>query len=667
MGRFPRWKTFFKHFRCIMNIRRATAPKRIGMNKFYKPVACVSLLFCLIGPVSGSGRTPQREAFVTIDFGAEIRPNSPLLHGSNNIYPDGGQGLLAPDGSFDEGHMNFATGIGLRTYRFPGGSEGNLYQWKRAIGPLAERTPNVSGNYRMPRTNEFGPDEFGRLLEQGPFNEGIIMVAYAYEKPQDAADWVEYMNCKVGENPNGGVDWAAVRAKNGHPEPYGIRYWEIGNEVYGNWELNWGSYPTEGDAARGSANVEHDEITNMGGTLAFGHASRYVFGGTKPFRRQRAATLTSWRDEHCATTKEPGQIFYVKFPPVDDNDPFRLVIDETEWTRVETFAASSATDRHFTLEPVKGEIRFGDGRQGALPEEGKLIYLDYTAGPQPGYVDYYNAMKAVDPSILVLSCFEKDSFYEVMAQNNLPYDGVSRHYYPPSARGARDMDRDDGYRLVMSTCHAIGKTVEHHKQNLERYGNSALEEPVKLWFSEYGAYGYFGNAAVYHSLINDHGADVGCIMIHSLFLNNRSSMYEESGLIRSKAFAIAAFSRLSCDVFVETEVEGSSAGKRSNGRFSALPPVFASASKSTSAREGSVILTNTGANEAVNVEVRMKGMPIPSKLAEIWVAAPRNGNPFDENDEEDPDNITFERVGRMRLSAKMDITVPPAALMVVRW
>src|SRR5690606_26762999 len=35
-----------------------------------------------------------------------------------------------------------------------------------------------------------------------------------------------------GSNPGGGTDWAAVRAKNGHPEPYNIRYWEFGNEPH---------------------------------------------------------------------------------------------------------------------------------------------------------------------------------------------------------------------------------------------------------------------------------------------------------------------------------------------------------------------------------------------------------------------------------------------------
>ena len=36
----------------------------------------------------------------------------------------------------------------------------------------------------------------------------------------------------VGSNPNGGIDWAVVRATQGHPEPYGVRWFEYGNESY---------------------------------------------------------------------------------------------------------------------------------------------------------------------------------------------------------------------------------------------------------------------------------------------------------------------------------------------------------------------------------------------------------------------------------------------------
>jgi alpha-N-arabinofuranosidase len=47
---------------------------------------------------------------------------------------------------------------------------------------------------------------------------------------QDAADWVEYCNATTD------TYWANLRRKNGHPQPYSVKYWGLGNEIYGSWQ-----------------------------------------------------------------------------------------------------------------------------------------------------------------------------------------------------------------------------------------------------------------------------------------------------------------------------------------------------------------------------------------------------------------------------------------------
>lgn len=60
------------------------------------------------------------------------------------------------------------------------------------------------------------------------------------EALQDAIDLVEYCNSpNDSSNPNGGTDWAATRAANGHAAPYNVKYFEIGNEPWG--PDPWGS------------------------------------------------------------------------------------------------------------------------------------------------------------------------------------------------------------------------------------------------------------------------------------------------------------------------------------------------------------------------------------------------------------------------------------------
>jgi len=112
-----------------------------------------------------------------------------------------------------------AKGIGIGALRFPGGCGTHHYDWKKAIGNNREHFL-------------FGIDEFLKVCEEIGA-EPIITVSYFTGDENDAADLVEYLNYpNDGSNPNGGTDWAAERAKNGHPEPYNVNYFEIGNEVY---------------------------------------------------------------------------------------------------------------------------------------------------------------------------------------------------------------------------------------------------------------------------------------------------------------------------------------------------------------------------------------------------------------------------------------------------
>src|SRR5215208_4879068 len=118
----------------------------------------------------------------------------------------------------------------LRAIRFPGGTIAHTYHWDRAIGPVAQRRLNVSGRDGTPLTNDFGPDEFGEFVARHGL-EAMMVANFGSGTAREAANWVEYMNAPVGTNPNGGTPWAERRAANGHPQPYGVRNWEIGNEM----------------------------------------------------------------------------------------------------------------------------------------------------------------------------------------------------------------------------------------------------------------------------------------------------------------------------------------------------------------------------------------------------------------------------------------------------
>jgi len=104
-----------------------------------------------------------------------------------------------------------------------GGSTIEGYEWQGGIGPWDQRQPftTVWGGLEE---NFVGIDEFVQLCKRVGA-EPLICVRWTGKKPEDAAAEVEYCNGSADTH------WGALRARNGHREPYGVKYWQIGNEV----------------------------------------------------------------------------------------------------------------------------------------------------------------------------------------------------------------------------------------------------------------------------------------------------------------------------------------------------------------------------------------------------------------------------------------------------
>jgi alpha-N-arabinofuranosidase len=118
-------------------------------------------------------------------------------------------------------------------YRWPGGNFVSGYDWRDGIGERDRRPPRP--NLAWPgqlESNDFGIDEFMtfcRLLDTEPY----IAVNSGFGDAHSAAKEVEYVNGPA-DTPMGGQ-----RAANGHPEPYNVKWWGIGNEMYGDWQLGY--------------------------------------------------------------------------------------------------------------------------------------------------------------------------------------------------------------------------------------------------------------------------------------------------------------------------------------------------------------------------------------------------------------------------------------------
>ncbi len=110
--------------------------------------------------------------------------------------------------------------------RFPGGNFVSAHEWRYAIGDPDKRPPTYDPVWRAVQPNDIGTDEFltlCRLLEVDPY----ITVSAGFADVFSAAQYVEYANGAT-TTPMG-----KQRAENGHPEPYNVKFWGIGNEMWG--------------------------------------------------------------------------------------------------------------------------------------------------------------------------------------------------------------------------------------------------------------------------------------------------------------------------------------------------------------------------------------------------------------------------------------------------
>lgn len=180
----------------------------------------------------------------------QIGKRNPMIYGHfiehfhRQIYGgvyDPGNPLSDEDG-FRTDVLEAMRKIKVPILRWPGGCFVSSYHWKDAVG--AQRKPFFDKAWRVEDPNSFGTDEYIKLCRKIGC-EPYICTNAGTGTAEEMSDWVEYCNLeKEGQ-------YAKWRIKNGYQEPYGVKYWSIGNENYGFWEIGaktsgeWGHFVAE--------------------------------------------------------------------------------------------------------------------------------------------------------------------------------------------------------------------------------------------------------------------------------------------------------------------------------------------------------------------------------------------------------------------------------------
>ena len=115
-------------------------------------------------------------------------------------------------------------------WRLPGGNFISGFNWYDSVGDRDRRPPVFDYAWNAVQSNDVGMDEFMTLCKLIGV-EPYITVNAGFGDAHSAAEEVEYMNGSANTR------LGAMRSRNGHPQPYHVKFWDIGNEPYGTWQL----------------------------------------------------------------------------------------------------------------------------------------------------------------------------------------------------------------------------------------------------------------------------------------------------------------------------------------------------------------------------------------------------------------------------------------------
>jgi alpha-N-arabinofuranosidase len=120
--------------------------------------------------------------------------------------------------------------MGISILRYPGGNMLSGYEWLDGVGPKEQRPRRRELAWQSIENNQFGTNEFIEYCRATGI-EPMLGVNLGTGTLADAAALVEYCNMPTG------TKYSDLRAEHGYAEPHNVRYWCVGNEMDGPWQI----------------------------------------------------------------------------------------------------------------------------------------------------------------------------------------------------------------------------------------------------------------------------------------------------------------------------------------------------------------------------------------------------------------------------------------------
>ena len=586
---------------------------------------------------------------ITVDTSKEVREISKAMFGINHRYHNNAYSSWNASEKKVEAKFNeYVKEAHFGSVRYPGGTVSNLFDWKRSIGPAEQRKKTVHGlpETSDPITPNFGLDEAMSWIYDDIKAEAVWVYGMGQGSAADAADLIEYLNAPADgdvTNPNGGVDWAEVRAANGHPKPYGVTRFEIGNEIGYYRQTYW---------MDGRGNTDWMDAYIDGGRMTFGQNTRTV-------------KEEDWRDRATNSDGTANQVRYVRYTPAVENS-VAVYVGGTQWQIVDSLEGKGAQNV-CTVDSKTGKITFGDGINGNIPQSGKAITASYQSD-RDGFVSYYQAMNKIADELgmeIQVYCGSGNqvSFVQKMAQKgyNNYYDGVVIHPYSDTSGGVIADNDPEFYEKV------LGRSLQYNMPRVKalvdamnQYAPGMGKVPV---LSEFGVYNhntqfvrgighavYIANEMIDYigfgtPYINKHclvdypygaynlGSGSQCV-IQAIKQNDGTTDFVSTP--SAKMFSI--FNNMTGTTQIGQKIEGNVTCYTYQGYN--VPLVKAISSKD---EQGNVYLTvvNNSRDERTDVNLIIDGKDLTGKDLQIWYLT--SDDVLDENTQANPNKVDVQK------------------------
>jgi alpha-L-arabinofuranosidase len=137
---------------------------------------------------------------------------------------------LADDDGFRKDVLTAARDLNVSILRWPGGNFSSNYHWADGIGPRDKRPPRLEMAWGTVESNRFGTHEFLSYAEKVK-TEPYVCCNLGTGTWNEAQQWVEYCNSSAD------TAMTRLRKQNGRAEPWKVKYWGLGNEMDGPWQM----------------------------------------------------------------------------------------------------------------------------------------------------------------------------------------------------------------------------------------------------------------------------------------------------------------------------------------------------------------------------------------------------------------------------------------------